>query len=188
MAVKAEGGIQDQQRKRWRRKFNGRFEKSEHGRLAPSTALFPFAYRFLIALTCVCTWRQVVDTTLVRLLAEERETEELLSILEGPNDCVIQHVEHVLLESGLYQILADIYLKRGEIAKTLEIWTKYVGVSFLFPLLWSRSDADLFIVRSSLDSLMVPMLTTRLSRAWRRSSTFLLLLATLSLSNDMDSG
>lgn len=67
---------------------------------------------------------QVVDTTLVRLLAEEGRTTDLLKVLEGPNDCVVQQVESTLLDSGLYQVLAEIQLKRGEVTKALEIWTK----------------------------------------------------------------
>lgn len=66
----------------------------------------------------------MVDTTLVRLLAEEGRTTDLLKVLEGPNDCVVQQVEPTLLDSGLYQVLAEIQLKRGEVSKALEIWTK----------------------------------------------------------------
>lgn len=65
--------------------------------------------------------KQVVDTTLVRLLAEERHAADIVKILEGPNDCVIQHVEPFLLEAGLYQVLASVLLKRGEVSKTLDI-------------------------------------------------------------------
>ncbi|KAK4698396.1 vacuolar protein sorting-associated protein 3, partial [Phenoliferia sp. Uapishka_3] len=96
----------------------------------------------------------VVDTTLVRLLAEERKTTSLLEILEGPNDCVFQHVEQFILEAGMYDALASLYLKREEFTKTLDIWTKLVdgeyndatytgGVQRIFDTLWESRDKSL---------------------------------------------
>ncbi|KAI5477112.1 TGF beta receptor associated protein [Pseudohyphozyma bogoriensis] len=99
----------------------------------------------------------VVDTTLVRLLAEEGKSTEIVDILEGPNDCVLQQVEPHLIDSGMYQILASIYLKRGEVAKTLEIWTKIVdgeyidanftgGLDAIFDLLWKTKEKFLLFL------------------------------------------
>ena len=67
----------------------------------------------------------VVDTTLVRLLAEEGKKDKLLELLEGPNDCVLQHAAPFLLDAGMYSVLATLLRDRGEIVKTLDIWTKY---------------------------------------------------------------
>ena len=67
---------------------------------------------------------QVVDTTLVRLLAEEGKSRTLLEILNGPNDCVFQHVEPFLLDAGMYTVLAALLLRREEVEKTLNSWTK----------------------------------------------------------------
>lgn len=82
---------------------------------------------------CVCLTRQVlmslqvVDTTLVRLLAEEGLQDEIVRILDGPNDCVLQQVESSLLDAGLYNLLSSLLLKSGEVSKTLDIWTKSVS-------------------------------------------------------------
>lgn len=67
---------------------------------------------------------QVIDTTLIRLFAEDRRREDILALLQEPNDCVLVLVEPCLLEAGMFTILSDIFLKRGDVAKTLEIWTK----------------------------------------------------------------
>jgi hypothetical protein len=45
-------------------------------------------------------------------------------LLAEPNDCVFVEVEPALLKAGLYQVLTALLLKKGEVIKTLEIWTK----------------------------------------------------------------
>ncbi|ORY74073.1 hypothetical protein BCR35DRAFT_293491 [Leucosporidium creatinivorum] len=93
----------------------------------------------------------VVDTTLVRLLAEEGRSADLVVLLAEPNDCVFQQVEPALHKAGLYQVLTSLLLQKGEVVKTLEIWTKivegtYVDESFknglqqIFDLLWKTKD------------------------------------------------
>jgi hypothetical protein len=57
-------------------------------------------------------------------LAEEGLQDEIVRILDGPNDCVLQQVESSLLEAGLYHLLSTLLLKNGEVSKTLDIWTK----------------------------------------------------------------
>lgn len=96
----------------------------------------------------------MVDTTLVQLLAEESMESEILKLLDVKNDCVLQLVEPSLLEFGLYQLQASIFLKRGEVSKALDIWTKIVegefvdekytgGSEYIFELLWQSNDKDL---------------------------------------------
>lgn len=68
--------------------------------------------------------QQVVDTTLVRLLAEQGRSAELVVLLASQNDCVFPQVEPALLQAGMYQVLASLLLQKGEVGKTLEIWTK----------------------------------------------------------------
>lgn len=93
----------------------------------------------------------MVDTTLARLLAEKKQATELLELINGPNDCVLPSLEPALLEAGLYQLLASILLKRGEVSRTLDIWTKIVegvyddssftdGLQQIFDLLWTTKD------------------------------------------------
>ncbi|KAM0748698.1 hypothetical protein T439DRAFT_70364 [Meredithblackwellia eburnea MCA 4105] len=93
----------------------------------------------------------VVDTTLVRLYAEEGRSADIVALLDAPNDCVIPAVEPQLLDAGLYDLLASILLKRKELGKTLDIWTKLVegvyvdekfsgGVRKVFDLVWGSED------------------------------------------------
>ena len=67
-----------------------------------------------------------MDTVLVRLYAEEKDSQSILSILNHSNDCDIAQAEESLLNAGQFSLLASVYEKEGEIAKTLEIWTKWV--------------------------------------------------------------
>lgn len=67
---------------------------------------------------------QVVDTTLVKLLAEQGSENAIRRLLDGTNDCVVQHVESNLIAAKLYELTASIHLKRGEVRKALDIWTK----------------------------------------------------------------
>ncbi|KAL8283319.1 hypothetical protein RQP46_005729 [Phenoliferia psychrophenolica] len=93
----------------------------------------------------------VVDTTLVRLLAEEGKSRTLLEILNGPNDCVFQHVEPFLLDAGMYAVVAALFLRREETSKAIDIWTKLVegvyvdatytgGTKTIFDTLWLSKD------------------------------------------------
>ncbi|CEQ41527.1 SPOSA6832_03250, partial [Sporobolomyces salmonicolor] len=76
----------------------------------------------------------VVDTTLVKLLAEQDRPDDIKVLLAGPNDCVLPQVEPALLQAKQYQLLSDILLARGETTKTLEIWSKCVHLVCLLRL------------------------------------------------------
>lgn len=80
----------------------------------------------------------MVDTTLVRLLVEEKQVTELKAILHGANDCVLQEVEQSFLQPGLFELLANEWLKKGEQRKVLDIWIKLALKST--PLSLSLSD------------------------------------------------
>ncbi|GAA5956387.1 hypothetical protein JCM21900_000171 [Sporobolomyces salmonicolor] len=96
----------------------------------------------------------VVDTTLVKLLAEQDRPDDIKVLLAGPNDCVLPQVEPALLQAKQYQLLSDILLARGETTKTLEIWSKIVdglyedstftdGPRRIFDLVWRTKDKAL---------------------------------------------
>lgn len=69
-------------------------------------------------------YHQVVDTTLVKLLAEQGSENAIRRLLDGTHDCVVQQVESNLMSAKLYELTASIYMKRGEVRKALDIWTK----------------------------------------------------------------
>ncbi|SCV74998.1 BQ2448_8027 [Microbotryum intermedium] len=95
-----------------------------------------------------------VDTTLGRLYAEEGRRDDLMALLEGKNDCVVQELEKTLLDKGSYDTWATILLKRGETSRALEVWTKVLdgtyedeqyagGAQRFFDLLWEAEDKKL---------------------------------------------
>lgn len=75
---------------------------------------------------------QVVDTALVRLLAEQRRPDDIRVLLAGPNDCVLREVEQALHDAGLHALLAGVLRERGETARVLDIWTRCVRARPLF--------------------------------------------------------
>ncbi|GAA5872000.1 hypothetical protein JCM1840_004768 [Sporobolomyces johnsonii] len=96
----------------------------------------------------------VVDTTLVKLLAEQDRPDDIKVLLASPNDCVLPQVEPALLQAKQYQLLSDILLTRGETTKTLEIWSKIVDGTYedgkfadgprrIFDLVWRTKDKAL---------------------------------------------
>ncbi|GJN90241.1 hypothetical protein Rhopal_003240-T1 [Rhodotorula paludigena] len=96
----------------------------------------------------------VVDTALVKLLAEQARPDDVRVLLAGPHDCVLREVEPALLEAGMYQLLAGVLLERGETARVLEIWSRIVdgeyadetyegGVGQIYDLVWRSKDKAL---------------------------------------------
>ncbi|GAA5904811.1 hypothetical protein JCM8208_001362 [Rhodotorula glutinis] len=96
----------------------------------------------------------VVDTTLVRLFAEQRRPDDIRVLLAGPNDCVLAEVQGALHEAGMYALLAGVLRERGETARVLDIWTKIIdgeysdstfsdGVHKVFDLVWRSKDKAL---------------------------------------------
>lgn len=67
---------------------------------------------------------QVVDTTLVSLLAEANRPLDIRVLLASANDCVVERVERSLVDAGSYQLVAELALRRGDSIKALQVWTK----------------------------------------------------------------
>ncbi|SCZ87760.1 BZ3500_MvSof-1268-A1-R1_Chr2-3g05228 [Microbotryum saponariae] len=104
-----------------------------------------------------------VDTTLGRLYAEEGRRDDLMALLEGKNDCVVQELEKTLLDKGSYDTWATILLQRGETSRALDVWTKILdgiyedaqytgGAERIFDLLWESQDKNL------LDRFGIPLI------------------------------
>ncbi|BGP09381.1 hypothetical protein JCM10049v2_005249 [Rhodotorula toruloides] len=96
----------------------------------------------------------VVDTTLVKLLAEQSRPDDIRVLLAGPHDCVVKQVEQALLDAGLYQLLASILLEKGETMRVLDIWSRIIdgeytdgsfedGLQSMFDLTWRSKDKSL---------------------------------------------
>ncbi len=68
----------------------------------------------------------MVDTSLVKLLAEYNRPDDIRVLLGGPHDVVLQEVEQALLDAGMYELLAGIWLEKREDAKVLDLWTRCV--------------------------------------------------------------
>ena len=68
---------------------------------------------------------EVVDTVLVRLYTTSGETTDLLALIEGPNDIVVEEIEGLLSESHRFDALCKLYRSRGQEAKLLNVWSKY---------------------------------------------------------------
>ncbi|KLO19340.1 hypothetical protein SCHPADRAFT_935413 [Schizopora paradoxa] len=69
----------------------------------------------------------VVDTVLVKLLADADDTtSELQTLIDEPNDIVLNEVEEPLRKNGHYNALVKLYQKAGDTAKLLDAWSKLV--------------------------------------------------------------
>lgn len=71
-------------------------------------------------------FQQVVDTVLAKILAETDDTSELYTLVDEPNDIVIEEVEPTFEKNGQYNALCKLYEKAGNEEKLLEAWSKYV--------------------------------------------------------------
>ncbi len=64
---------------------------------------------------------------LVKLLADAHDTSsELHTMIDEPNDIVLDEVEEPLRSNGHYSALAKLYQKVGDISKLLDVWSKFV--------------------------------------------------------------
>ncbi|EPQ52360.1 hypothetical protein GLOTRDRAFT_140707 [Gloeophyllum trabeum ATCC 11539] len=68
--------------------------------------------------------RMVVDTALLKILAENGDTPELHRMLDGPNDVDLSEVEPILIQSQQFNVLCKLYRQRGEEGKLLDAWAK----------------------------------------------------------------
>ena len=68
---------------------------------------------------------QVVDTVLVKILAESEQTTELYTLIDEVNDIVLSEVIEPLQKNGQYNALCKLYERHGEEERLLEAWSKY---------------------------------------------------------------
>ncbi|KAI5122616.1 hypothetical protein M0805_008706 [Coniferiporia weirii] len=76
----------------------------------------------------------VVDTVLAKISAETDKTAELYTLVDEPNDIVIDEVEEQFEKNGQYNALCKLYVKSGDEEKLLEAWSK------LADGIWSDED------------------------------------------------
>ena len=70
---------------------------------------------------------EVVDTVLTKLYTSGGETTDLLALIDGPNNIVLEEVEAPLAVSNRYDALSRLYKTRGEEAKLLKLWSRWVS-------------------------------------------------------------
>lgn len=64
---------------------------------------------------------------LVKLLADADDTtSELQTLIDEPNDIILNEVEEPLRTNGHYSALVKLYQKAGDIPKLLDVLSKYV--------------------------------------------------------------
>lgn len=63
---------------------------------------------------------------MAKILAETDDTSELYTLVDEPNDIVIEEVEPVFEKNGQFNALCKLYEKAGNEEKLLEAWSKYV--------------------------------------------------------------
>lgn len=74
---------------------------------------------------------KVIDTVLVKILAESEDTADLYSLIDGPSEIVLTEVEETLAKNGQYNALCKLYARAGDEDKLLEAWSKYVYNSLI---------------------------------------------------------
>lgn len=73
----------------------------------------------------------MVDTVLVKILAESEQTAELYTLIDEANDIVLSEVIEPLLKNGQYNALCKLYEKHGDEESLLEALSKYILTSLL---------------------------------------------------------
>jgi vacuolar protein sorting-associated protein 3 len=73
---------------------------------------------------------QVVDTVLGKLYTESGETTDLLALIDGPNDVVLQELEPVLVKSGRFDALCRLHRTQGLDDELLAAWSRLVTLGF----------------------------------------------------------
>lgn len=74
---------------------------------------------------------KVIDTVLVKILAESEDTADLYSLIDGPSEIVLTEVEEPLAKNGQYNALCKLYARAGDEDKLLKAWSKYVYNSLI---------------------------------------------------------
>ncbi|GAA5825001.1 hypothetical protein JCM11251_006058 [Rhodosporidiobolus azoricus] len=98
----------------------------------------------------------VVDTSLIALLSSLSASRltapsEITTFLSSSNDAVLPLIAPSLLSCGLHGLLADLWLKKGEVGRALEVWKgvaeheeekgtggREAAVGKVFELVWER--------------------------------------------------
>ena len=73
--------------------------------------------------------KQVIDTTLAKLLAEAGTTNELLALLAAPNDVVLSELEPFLTQRPY--VLSTVMRQQGRTDRVLELLKGYVHTECL---------------------------------------------------------
>ncbi|GAA5933539.1 uncharacterized protein JCM15063_001342 [Sporobolomyces koalae] len=97
----------------------------------------------------------VVDTTLVSLLATANRPQDIKVLLAAPNDCVLPLIEQDLIDAGLYQLVAELALKKGRTERVLEIWTKILDGDYVDPTFQDGTRQVFDLVSRSKDKSLV---------------------------------
>ena len=67
-----------------------------------------------------------MDTVYAKLLARGEKTARLYTLIEEPNDIILEEVESEFLSQGQYNALCKLYERAGAVEKQLDLWSKYV--------------------------------------------------------------
>ena len=62
-----------------------------------------------------------------KLLARGEKTSKLYTLLEEPNEIVLEEVESDFLTRGQFGPLSKLYERAGATEKLLDLWSKYVS-------------------------------------------------------------
>lgn len=76
--------------------------------------------------------KQIVDTVYAKLLARGEKTARLYTLIEEPNDIILEEVESEFLVQGQYNALCKLYERAGAVEKQLDLWSKYLIQPFEF--------------------------------------------------------
>jgi vacuolar protein sorting-associated protein 3 len=118
---------------------------------------------------------EVVDTVLAKLYTSDGETTDLLALIDGPNDIVLEEVEILLALSNRYDALCRLYKARGEEVKMMKIWSRCVKRQLCLPnALWHFArlvageivDEDVRDPLESMFTFLVEKKDQRLSQEW----------------------
>jgi Vacuolar sorting protein 39 domain 1 len=93
-----------------------------------------------------------VDTVFLRLLAERKQTEDLLEVLNEPNFISWQEAEGDLIRHGQYYVLDKLYEKNGLDRRRIEILAKFVFCIIDDVLSLMITDHFLELLRGSIQS------------------------------------
>lgn len=61
---------------------------------------------------------------IAKILAETEQTAELYTLVEEPNDIVIDEVEESFQKNGQYNALCKLYMRASDEEKLLDAWSK----------------------------------------------------------------